>query len=128
MRSEEILKKTSEGVKESNKILIQELMQDLEEKGISPVIGVDNKVKELVINKSEAKNFESELQKFKLDKTDFCLLEEKDINERAPTTPTKQIDYITVVHKKLGKSKRYSNRSTSWIKDFSLDLKNKFFE
>ena len=45
MRSEEILKRATEGIKESNKVLIKELIQDLEERGISPVIAIDGVVK-----------------------------------------------------------------------------------
>ena len=63
MRSEEVLKRAEEGMKESNKILIRELIHDLEEKGISPVIGVDGEVKKLKIAcKSELDDFEKELK------------------------------------------------------------------
>ena len=47
MRSDEVLERASAGMKESNKVLIRELVRDLEEKGISPVIAVDGEVQKL---------------------------------------------------------------------------------
>ena len=115
MRSDEILKRAEEGMKESNKVLIKELVQDLEEKGISPVISVDGEVKKLsILDESEQKNFEIELKKFGFEKSDFCLMGED-------TT-------IVLVHKKSAKLRKYkSEKGSNWIADFHHDLQNKLF-
>ncbi len=127
MRSDEILKRGEEGMKESNKVLIRELIHDLEEKGISPVIGVDGEVKKLKIaHKNEIEDFEKELEKFGLEKSDFCLLEE-DI-----TKTTNDIYQITgniiLIHKKSAKVRTYkAGNNPHWTVDFHHDLENKFF-
>lgn len=127
MRSDEILKKTEEGMKEGNKILIQELVRDLEEKGISPVIAVDGEVQKLtkfqVTDKKEMKNFENELQNFGFEKSDFCLLEEDSINNSCTS-----VSNVILIHKKSAKLKKYkAGNGSHWVADFHQDLKNKFF-
>lgn len=126
MRSEEILQKTAEGMREGNKILIQELIRDLEEKGISPVITIDGKVQKLrLVSKNELEDFEKELKKSGLQKCDFCLLEE-DI-------PSKNHLYrisgnVILVHKKSAKIKKYkAGNGSHWVADFHRDLENNFF-
>ena len=128
MRSEEVLKRAEEGMKESNKILIRELIHDLEEKGISPVIGVDGEVKKLKIAcKSELDDFEKELKKFGLEKSDFCLLEED--SAKSSTNSVYPIaSNIILVHKVSAKIKKYkAGNNSHWITDFHHDLENKFF-
>ena len=100
MRNDEILKKTEEGVKESNKILIRELVRDLEEKGIPPVIAVDGEVKKLHLCESEQQNLETELKKFGLEKSDFCLLKEdcpKEKNSQITSQNNTNIIIISVI-------------------------------
>lgn len=130
MRSEEILKKTEEGMKEGNKILIQELVRDLEEKGISPVIAVDGEVKELnlkLIHETELKDFEQVLEKFGFKKCDFCLLEE-DTTQALPDSLYPTSGNVILIHKESSKIKKYSAGNNShWIVDFHHDLENKFF-
>jgi hypothetical protein len=119
MRSDEVLKRAEEGMKESNKILIKELIQDLEEKGISPVIALDGEVKKLtMVCESELKDFTIELKKFGMEKSDFCLL-----CEGAKTKNRK----VIIIHKKSAKLKTYNNENSLWIADFHRDLENKFF-
>jgi len=120
MRNEEILKKTEEGMKESNKVLIRELIRDLEEKGISPVWAIDGEVKKLkIICESELEDFEQELKEFGFDKADFCLLEE-DAAEKGN---------VIIIHKKTAKVKTYEagRNAASWVIDFHRDLENKIF-
>lgn len=129
MRNDEILKRAEEGMKESNKILIRELVQDLENKGIAPVIAVDGEVKKLHICESEQKSFEKELKKFGLEKSDFCLLEEDCPKSKKSTkTVAEKAGNIVIIHKKSAKLKKYKacNKS-SWVADLHRDLKNKFF-
>lgn len=128
MRSEEVLKRAEEGMKESNKILIRELIHDLEEKGISPVIGVDGEVKKLKIAcKSELDDFEKELKKFGLEKSDFCLLEE-DSAKSSSNSVYPMAGNIILVHKGSAKIRKYkAGNDSHWIADFHHDLENKFF-
>ena len=125
MRSEEILKKTAEGMKEGNKILIQELIRDLEEKGISPVITIDGKIQKLkLVHESELEDFEKELIKFGLQKCDFCLLEE-DAKQISASDIHPIYGNVILIHKKSAKIKKYN--SSQWVIDFQQDIKNNFF-
>lgn len=122
MRSEEILKRTEEGMRESNKVLIRELICDLEEKGIMPAWAIDGEVKKLkIICNSELKEFEKELKEFGMKKSDFCLLEEE-------KTTTNTSYPIILVHKKSAKVKQYkAGNNSHWVADFHHDLESKFF-
>lgn len=128
MRSEEILKRTEEGIKESNKILIQELVRDLEEKNIPLVIATNGKVQKLVkpqnISDKELKDFEREIKKFGFNKSQFCLLESK--ASRALTSSTK--GDVILVYKESAKIKKYkTGNKASWISALHRDLENNFF-
>ena len=120
MRPNEIIERTEMGVKESNKILIQELMQDLEENGIQPVVAIDGEVKsfKLIDKKNELKDFKIVVEKSGLNRSDFCALE-------ADLSKCSSPRIVMVVYKKLGKTKKY--KAPHWVYDFNVDLKNKFF-
>ncbi len=127
MRASEIIERTEKGVKESNKILIQELIQDLEEKGIKPVVAIDGEVKSLkLIDESELANFNFEIEKNNLDKVDFCVLEADETKDCGDSfVPCTK---VVVVYKKLGRIKKYKvGNGSSWVADFAQDLQNKFF-
>ncbi len=130
MRSDEILKKAEEGFKESNKVLIRELVRDFEEKGISPVVAVNGEVKELKkpqILESELKDFERELKDFGFEKSDFCLLEENTTKPK-PNSLYTITSNIVLIHKKSAKIKKYkAGNNSHWVVDFHHDLKNNFF-
>lgn len=116
MRSEEILKKTAAGMQEGNKILIQELVRDLEEKGISPVIAIEGKVRNLkLVTKNKFVTFEKELKKSGFNKSDFCLLQED----------KQKSLHIFVVQKTSGKVRIY--KESHWIDDFHRDVKSRIF-
>ncbi len=127
MNSDEVLRRTKEGMIESNKVLIRELVRDLEGRGIPIVVGVDGKVKKLILlNKAKAEQFEKELKKFDLNKSDFCLLEED--NGKSSEITDMVIENITLIHKKSAKLKTYNIKDNlRWIDDFHHDLENKFF-
>ncbi len=129
MRNDEILKRAEQGMKESNKILIRELVQDLENKGITPVIAVDGEVTKLHICESEQKSFEKELKKFGLEKSDFCLLEEDATEPKKSAKKNLNKNHnIILIHKKSAKLKKYRNcDKSSWVNDLHRDLENKFF-
>lgn len=113
MRNSEILEKTENGVKESYKILIQELVSDLEKKGIVPV-----GTKPFKLEGQFLKLYQDSLKKFNYQESDFCLLEEDKIHESDRN--------ILVIKKNSGKVKKYP--LSSWITNFVADLQNKFFE
>lgn len=118
MRNDEVLKKTEEGMQEGNKVLIQELVHDLEEKGIAPVIAIDGKVRTLTLNEgTDLKIFEKELKKSGFEKSDFCLLKEEKSKEKSCN--------IFVIQKTSGKVRQYKH--SHWIADFHHDLENKIF-
>jgi hypothetical protein len=122
MLNDEILQKTEEGMKESNKILIQELVNDLEQSGIQPVVAIDGVVKKLKIaDESEIRGLENEVKKFGLESSDFCLLKEDDRSYSG-------VNKIILVYKKSGKIKEYkSSHTLEWVADFHRDLQNKLF-
>lgn len=140
MRNEEILKKTEEGMRESNKVLIRELVQDLEEKGIVPVWAIDGEAKDLkkedlrtalsktpLIEKSEIEDLEKELKEHGLNDSDFCILAE-DCTKRSPNSFYQITGNIIIIHKKSAKLKQYKTGNGShWVYDFHRDLENKFF-
>lgn len=129
MRSNEVIEKTESGIKESNKVLIQELIQDLEEKGIKPVVVIDGEVKNLrLVCKSELEDFEEALRIADKDKSDFCLLEADKTQYPAGSGFFTSTGSVIVVYKKSGKIKEYkAGKASHWVADFSLDLRNKFF-
>jgi hypothetical protein len=106
--------------------LIQELVRDLEKKGISPVITIDGKVQKLkLIDESELRDFEEELLKFGLQKCDFCLLEEDTTQNTTLYVPA---DNVILIHKKSAKIKQYKvGQNSHWVVDFHHDLKSNFF-
>lgn len=127
MNGNEIIKRTEKGVKESNKILIQELIQDLEEKGIKPVVAINGEVKKLkLINESELDDFYKLLSDKGLNDDDFCVLE-------VDKTEYNNANYalrgtVIVVNKKLGKTKEYNaGNAAQWVAEFASDLTNNFF-
>jgi hypothetical protein len=128
MRNEEILKKTEEGMRESNKVLIRELVRDLEEKGITPAWSIEGKIRNLrIVGESELEDFERVLKQHNLNKSDFCLLEEDTTktlaNNLSPITGS-----VILIHKKSAEIRTYkAGNGTNWICDFDRDLKNKIF-
>lgn len=128
MRNEEILKRTEEGMKESNKVLIRELVRDLEEKGITPAWSIEGKIRNLrIIDESELEDFAQVLQQHKLNKSDFCLLEE-DNSKTSPNSVHHIIGSVILIHKKSAEIKTYkAGNGSQWVCDFDRDLKNKLF-
>jgi hypothetical protein len=130
MRNDEVLQKAEEGFKESNKILIRELIRDLEEKGIAPVIAVDGEVKKLkcrLIHESELEDYESVLKRHGFTQSDFCLLEENTTSQASncvyPVTGN-----VILINKKSAKVKKYTaGNGSHWIADFHYDLERNLF-
>lgn len=140
MRNEEILKKTEEGMRESNKVLIRELVQDLEERGIIPVWAIDGEARDLkkenlktalsrtpLIEKSEIEDLEKELEEHGLKDSDFCILAE-DRTKYSPNSLHQITGNIIIIHKKSAKLRQYkAGNGSHWVSNFHRDLENKFF-
>jgi hypothetical protein len=127
MGNEEILKKTDEGMREGNRILIQELVHDLEKKGIVPVGTKQFQPEELG---KQLDWYRKSLKKFDYKESDFCLLEEDKTNY---SNFIYELDRnILVIKKDSGKVKKYPlyrpGGCYSWTISFEADLQNKFFE
>ncbi len=127
MNSNEIIEKTKQAIKESNKILIQELIKDLEEKGLKPVIAIDGQVKKLkLVIASELEDFYQAVDNHQANRHDFCLLE---VDKTKGGNGIYTIEgNVIVVCKTSGKLKEYAaGDASSWVAEFENDLKNKFF-
>ncbi len=128
MGSDEILKRTEEGMREGHKVLIRELVRDLEEKGITPAWSIDGKIRKLkIIDDSELEDFEQVLDECGLAKSDFCLLEEN-TTKAMPNSLFPVTGNVILIHKKSAKVKTYkSGNGSHWVYDFHRDLQNKIF-
>ncbi len=130
MNSKNVIEKTSQAMKESNKVLIQELIKDLEEKGIKPVIAIDGEVKKLsLIDESELEDFYTQLKTNHENKENFCVVEaEKSISSNQTNFYTPS-GIVIVICKNSGKIKEYkAGNASSWPAEFAHDLQNKFFK
>jgi len=128
MGSDEILERTEAGMKEGHKVLIRELIRDLEEKGITPAWSIDGKIRRLkIVHESELEDFEQELKQRGFSKSDFCLLED-DTTKTSPETLYSVTGKVIIIHKKSAKIKTYkAGNGTHWVYDFHRDLENNFF-
>ncbi len=129
MKGSLVLDKIEAGIKEGSAQIAQEIEGNVERYGIAPVIVLDGKLKNLrakIIDISELDLLKL-LKKYSYSEDDFYLLEDK----KAKYCDGKAIllqGYIICVCKKSGKIKEYhANGGSSWIEDFTIDLKNKFF-
>lgn len=129
MKGSLVLDKIEAGIKEGSAQIAQEIEGNVEKYGIAPVIAMDGKLKNLrakIIDISELDSLKL-LKKYGYSEDDFYLLEDKKAKYRDGKSILLQ-GYIICVCKKSGKIKEYhANGGSSWIEDFTLDLKNKFF-
>ncbi len=124
MFSEDLIRKAEAGMKESNKILIQELVADLEQKGIFPAITINGKVSSLKIFDAELKKFEKILDDNGFGKKDFCLMIDSNVDDSLPRKDIKK--HVFIVDKKTGRIKKYSLKT--WDSSILRDInKKKFF-
>ncbi len=121
MLSSEILSKTRAAIKESNLILINELIYDLEKRGVPPVISIAGKICNLVICHNHLKNFYKIIAEFGLKKDEFFFMVE-DCKKRPNYQENK---YAMAVNKKTGKIKEYL--LDNWENALIIDLKKGFW-
>jgi nucleoside diphosphate kinase len=128
MTPDKIVEKTHGAIEASNRVLIKELISDLEEKGIKPVVAIDGEVKKLrLINESELEDFYYEIDHKSISREDFAVLEVDDTKYHNDGLYFIE-GQVIVVYKKSGKSKEYkAGNASHWVADFALDLKNNFF-
>ncbi len=105
MLNEDLIRKAEAGMKESNKILIQELVADLEQKGILPAIAINGKVSSLKIFDAEMERFKKILDDNHLSKKDFCLMIDSSDNDSLSKKDIKK--YVFIVDKKTGRTRKY---------------------
>lgn len=124
MLNEDLIRKAEAGMKESNKILIQELVADLEQKGIFPAIAINGKVSSLKIFDAELKKFEKILDDNGLSRENFCFMIDSNIENSMSSKDIKK--YVFIVDKKTGKTKKYPLKT--WESSITSDIsKKKFF-
>ena len=129
MKENSILEKIEEGIKKSNFAVVQELKENYENYGLSPVISIDGKLrKDLVfIDESEIEDFEKEVKKSGFKKSDFCLLGKDKTNYKIDSI-YEISGAIIIVNKKSGKLREYgAGNNSHWVTDFRRDLQNKLF-
>ena len=129
MKENSILEKIEEGIKKSNSAVVQELKENYENYGLSPVLSIDGKLrKDLVfIDESEIEDFEEEVKGSGFKKSDFCLLGKDKTNCKVDSI-YEISGTIIIVHKKSGKLREYkAGNNAHWVADFRHDLQNKLF-
>ncbi len=131
MKENLVLEKIEAGIKEGSGFIAQDIISNIERYGVSPVIAIEGKIKNLrpkIIDNAEIENFPKLLKKYGYNLEDFYLLE----NNTAKYDKTKTIltsGCIICICKKSGKLKEYkANQGLSWLDNFTLDLKEKSFE
>ncbi len=129
MRGDSVLEKIEEGIKKSNSAVVQELVSNYENYGLSPVFSIDGKLKKnlVFIDESEVEDFKMELKKSGFKKSDFCLLGKDRTNYKNGTIAPLSGN-IVIIHKKSGKLREYkAGNNSHWVADFHRDLQNKLF-
>ena len=125
MFSNEIIKKAEAGMRESNKILVQELVADLEQKGISPAIAIDGEVCNLKICHEQKATFNKIITDSGLDHQKFCFMIEEISSRNFADVNHNCSRYIVVVDKENGKIKEYHIQQ--WTHDLMIDLQKGFW-
>ncbi len=130
MKESLVLSQIEAGIKEGSAIIARELIINLEQHGLPPVIAIDGKIKNLrskVLEISQIEKLPELLKKHGFTEDDFCFMEDKKTKFNSNKTVI-SCGSIICVSKKSGKIKEYpANHGSSWITDFQQDLKNKFF-
>lgn len=131
MKESLVLDRIEAGIKEGSGFIAQDIASNIERYGISPVIAIDGKIKNLrpkLIDNSEVEDFPQLLKKYGYDLEDFYLLETNTTKYNKNKTVLTS-GCIICICKKSGKIKEYkANHGSSWIINFTADLKEKSFE
>jgi len=131
MKASLVLERIEAGIQEGSAFIAQEVAANVVKYGISPVIAIGGKLKNLrpkILELSEIENVEKILKKHGYKADDFYLMEDKKNKYRKDKTILTS-GCIICVSKKTGKIKEYpANHGSSWIDDFSCDLENEYFK
>jgi hypothetical protein len=131
MKDNFILEKIEAGIKEGNALIARDIAENVEKFGISPVISIDGKLKNLrakMIDCEEVKNLPKLVKKHGYSLEDFYIFESKTTKYGKDKTVLTS-GFIIAISKKSGKIKEYkANHESLWINDFAADLKEKTFE
>jgi hypothetical protein len=126
MSNSEIIKKAEAGMKESNKILVRELVADLEQRGISPAIAIDGEVCNLKICYEQLEIFNKIINDFGLKHQEFCLMAEERPAQSRGTEEENYSRYLVIVNKENSRIKEYSNQN--WTAELILDIQKGFWQ
>jgi hypothetical protein len=131
MKESLVLERMEAGIREGSAFIAQDIASNIERYGISPVIAIDGKIKNLrpkLIDNSEVEDFPKLLKKYGYNLEDFYLLETNTTKYNKNKTVLSSGGIICIC-KKSGKIKEYkANHGSSWIINFTADLKEKSFE
>lgn len=131
MKENFILEKIEAGIKEGNAFIARDIAENVEKYGISPVISIGGKIKNLrprIIDCEEIKELPKLLKKYGYDLEDFYLLESKTTKYNKNKTILTS-GFIICICKKSGKIREYkASNGSMWLDALSVDLKEKSFE
>ena len=131
MKEIPILEKIEAGIKEGNVFIARDVVENVEKYGISPVISIDGKIKNLrpkIIDCEEIKELPSLVKKHGYRLEDFSILESKTA-KYGKNKGVLTAGFVVCLCQKTGKLREYkANGGSSWLENFSADLKTKSFE
>ncbi len=130
MKSDLIFDKIEAGIKEGSALIARDIAENMRKFGISPVIAIDGKLKNLrakTIECESIKNLGKFLKKENHEADDFLFFESK--NSKYSKDKTKLTSgFVICIYKASGKVREYkSSDNPSWVETFISDIKNKLF-
>jgi hypothetical protein len=130
MKNNLVLERIEAGIKEGSALIARDIAENAEKYGISPVISIDGKLKNLrakILDCDNIKDFNKLLKKFGYEEEDFFLFESKNTKYGKDKTILTS-GFIVCIYRKSGKVKEYkADNNSSWIESFTSDLKDKSF-
>ena len=126
-----VLKKIEAGIKEGSAFIAQDIARNVETYGISPVIAIDGKLKNLrskIVDFAKVSALPKLLKTFNYAMEDFCFFESKNTKYGKNKTIL-TAGLIVCICQKSGKVREYkASAGQSWLKAFKVDLEEKSFQ
>jgi len=130
MKENLVLNKIEAGIKESSAFIAKEIAENAEKYGVSPVISIDGKLKNLsskALNFGEIENMTIAIKQYGYCADDFYFYESKNIKYGKDKLFI-IAGFIICIFKKSGKIKEYKAvKNHSWFDEFIGDLKAQIF-
>lgn len=131
MKESLILEQIEAGIKAGSCLIARDISENVERYGISPVISIDGKLKNLrpkILDCEKIKDFAKLLKKHGYELEDFSIFESK-TSKYGKDKTILAAGFIICICKKSGKIKEYkANHGSSWVDNFAADLKEKSFK